>query len=236
MTERVDWAARAQKGVLASGIDPADRRGFKNHYIDLLQKMALEGVLELRGDETVLDFGCGSGRISYWIAPKVRQVLGLEVTAEMIELAERERSARNVEFIVYDGIHFPVFSYSFDLILSVGVLQIMKEEDLLKTLSSLSQYLKEDGRFYLIEQASDDPEVKRPRVKDYLQAFQESKLRCLDYYPIRNGRWWVLYLIRYGLIPGRWFPRIASHELKKRRGEKGRIRPYKDFLFMLKKE
>jgi SAM-dependent methyltransferase len=236
MIEGIDWSERAERGFLGSGIDPADRRGHKNRYIDLLQKTALEEVLELKGDETVLDFGCGSGRISYWIAPRVRKVVGLEVTAEMIELAERERSAKNVEFIVYDGIHFPVFSYSFDLILSVGVLQIMKEEDLLKTLSSLSQYLKKDGRFYLIEQASDDPEVKRPRVKDYLETFRGSKLKCLEYYPIRKGRCWVLYLIRYGFIPGRWFPRIASHELKKRRREKGRIRGYKDFLFLLKKE
>jgi len=236
MTERVDWAARVQKGVLASGIDPADRRGHKNRYIDLLQKMALQEVLELRGEEVVLDFGCGSGRISYWIAPKVKHVVGLEVTAEMIELAETERRANNVEFNVYDGIHFPAFSHSFDLILSVGVLQIMEKEHLLKTLSSLSQCLKKSGRFYLIEQASDDPGVNRPTVEDYLQAFQESKLKCLEYYPVRNGRWWVLYLIRYGLIPESWFPRVASHELRKRRGEKGRIRPYKDFLFLLKKE
>jgi cyclopropane fatty-acyl-phospholipid synthase-like methyltransferase len=43
---------------------------FKN--IDLLQKMALGEILELKGDELVLDFGCGSGRFSYWIASRCK--------------------------------------------------------------------------------------------------------------------------------------------------------------------
>ena len=233
--EKVNWSKQAQKGFLASGIDPADRRGLKNHYIDLLQKMALEEVLELKGDEVVLDFGCGSGRIAYWIAPRVKKVVGLEGTLEMIQLAERNRTADNVEFILYDGVHFLVLPYEVDFILSVGVLQYMEGEILKRTVSELARYLKSGGRFYLVEQASDNPEVERPRVEDYLQAFKDSKLDCLQHYPIRKGRWWLLYLIRYGVIPKRWFHRIACYELEKRKGEKGLIRYYKDFLFLLRK-
>lgn len=235
MTARVDWSQRAEEGFLASGIDPADRRGHKNYYIDLLQKMALEEVLDLKGDEVVLDFGCGSGRIAYWIASRVKKVVGLEITPEMIDLAEKNRTVENVEFMVYDGIHFPVFPYPFDIILSVGVLQIMKVELLKNTLSRLAHYLKKDGRLYLIEQASDNPKVRRPQIEEYLRAFKESKLECFQHYPIRNGRWWLLYLIRYGLIPEGWFRRIACYELEKRKGEKGPIRYYKDFLFLLRK-
>lgn len=235
MTENVDWGERAKKGFLASGIDPADRRGHKNYYIDLLQKMALEEVLELRGDEIVLDFGCGSGRVAYWIAPKVKKVIGLEGTREMIQLAEMNRKAENVGFMVYDGVHFPVFPYPFDIILSVWVLQYMEMERLENTVSELGQYLRIGGKFYLIEQVSGNPRVSRPRVEDYLQAFKDSKLECLQYYPIRNGRWWLLYLIRYGGIPKGWFHRIACYELEKRKREKGLIRFYKDFLFLLRK-
>src|SRR4030043_1265372 len=135
MTARVDWSQRAEEGFLASGIDPADRKGHKNYYIDLLQKMALEEVLDLKGDEVVLDFGCGSGRFSYWIAPRVKKVVGLEITPEMVELAERNRDVEKVEFMVYDGIHFHVFSFPFDLILSVGVLQTMRGGIFKRTIS-----------------------------------------------------------------------------------------------------
>jgi SAM-dependent methyltransferase len=236
LIENVDWGRRAQKGFLRSGIDPADRKGLKNYYIDLLQKMALEEVLELKGDEIVMDFGCGRGRIAYWIAPKVKKVVGLEITREMIDLAERHRTAENVEFMVYDGVRFPVVPYPFDIILSLWVLQYMEGEKLKRTVSELAQHLREDGKLCLIEQASDNPKVRRPKVEEYLQAFKESKLECLRYYPIRSGRWWLLYLIRYGLIPKNWFSRIAHDELLKRRRERGRIHVYKDFLFLLKKE
>jgi SAM-dependent methyltransferase len=235
LVEKANWGKRALKGFLASGIDPADQRGLKNYYIDLLQKMALEEILELRGDEVVLDFGCGSGRIAYWIAPKVKKVIGLEGTPEMIQLAERNRKAQNVELILYDGIHFPVLPYTFDLILSAGVLQYMEGKTLKKTVSELTQYLKNGGRFYLIEQASDNPKMGRPKVKEYLQAFEESKLECLRYYPIRNGRWWLLYLIRYGLIPKRWFSQIALLELRKSRRIEKDISYYQDYLFLIKK-
>lgn len=232
----MNWGERAEKGFLASGIDPADRKGHKNYYIDLLHKVALEEASELKGDEFVLDFGCGSGRMAYWIAPRVKKVVGLEITPEMIQLAEKNRKADSVEFILYDGVHPPVFSHSFDLVLSIWVLQHMGDDLLKKTVSELAQYLKNGGKFYLIEQASDNPKVGRPSIKEYLNAFKESKLECLQYYPIRNGRWWLLYLIRYGMIPKKWFREIVHYELKKRRREKGFIRFYKDFLFLLRKE
>ena len=154
----------------------------------------------------------------------------------MIQLAERNREAQAVEFILYDGIHFPVFPFPFDLILSVGVLQYMEGETLKKTVSVLTRYLKSGGRFYLVEQASDNPEVERPRVEDYLQAFKDSKLECLQYYPIRNGRWWLLYLIRYGIIPKKFFPAIARKEILRRRGEKQIISYYQDYLFLLQRK
>jgi cyclopropane fatty-acyl-phospholipid synthase-like methyltransferase len=104
-----------------------------------LQKAALEEVLELKGDEIALDFGCGSGRFSYWIAPRVKKVVGLEVTTEMIELAEKHRTSENVEFILYDGFHFPVFPYFFDLILSAN--STMTER-------SWAAYVRSSDRFF----------------------------------------------------------------------------------------
>ena len=110
----------AHNRSLASVIDLGDRKGHKNCcHIDLLGKIASEEVLDLRRDEVVLDFGCGSGRFSYWIAPTVKKVIGLEAAPEMIRLAEKNREAENAEFMVYDRIHFPALWYLFNVILSV---------------------------------------------------------------------------------------------------------------------
>jgi SAM-dependent methyltransferase len=233
--ERVDWDLRAREGYLASGIDPEDRRGHKNRYVDLLQKMALNEFLDLKGDEIVLDFGCGSGRMTYWIAPKVKKVIGLETTPGMIELAKGNRMSENIEFMLYDGIHFPLFPDPFDVILSVGVLQYMENEALKNTVSVLAKHLNNGGKFYLIEQASDNLKVGRPTLEDYLRTFKALHLRCSHHHAIRNGRWWLLYLIRYGLIPPKCFPRLALWELRKNRKKEGKIRYYKDYLFLLEK-
>jgi SAM-dependent methyltransferase len=235
MKNSIEWGNLAQKGYLASGIDPGDRRGKKNAYIDLIQKLALEEVLDLKGSETVLDFGCGSGRMSYWIAPRVRKVIGLELTPEMIKLAERYRKAENVEFVVYDGIHFPLLPHPVDLVLSVGVLQTMEGEVLRRSIAHLAGYLRRGGRFYLIEQASDNPRIGRPSVETYLHSFREANLECLRHYPIRNGRGWLLYLIRYGFIPERSFLHIARREIQQCRNERKKISYYRDYLFVLVK-
>ncbi len=235
-SEEDDWGKRAGAGFLASGIDPADRRGHKNLYIDTLQKMALEEALELNGDETVLDFGCGSGRMTYWLAPRVKKVIGLEVTPAMIRLAEEHRKSDNVEFKLYDGAHFPDFPYPFDLILSVGVLQIMEGERLKKTVSELARCLKPDGKIYLVEQVSDNPAVGRPSLSEYLKVFEELKLEVLRRFAIRKGRWWLLYLIRYGVIPIRWFATIAKKEKRRLRNDEGSpVLYYRDVLFVLRK-
>jgi len=197
--------------------------------------MALNDVLDLKGDEVVLDFGCGSGRITCWIAPRVKKVIGLEVTPEMIDVAEKNRTAGNVEFVLYDGVNFPEFPFKFDLILSVGVLQIMRGEVLTRTVSGLTDYLRKGRIGYFIEQVSDNPEIGRPKLAEYLQAFQESGLECLQCYPIRRGRWWMLYLIRYGLIPRKWFLKIASKEMDSLRRVKGRVSYYQDYLFLIEK-
>lgn len=235
MKEKADWSERAAKGFLASGIDPADRRGLKNAYIDFLQKLALEEVLDLKGDERVLDFGCGSGRMSHWIAPRVRKVVGLEVTPEMIELAERHRTAQNTEFVLYDGVHFPAFQEPFDAILSVGVLQTMRGEVLTQMVSRLDRYLRPDGRGYFIEQATDNRSIDRPPVKEYMTAFERSGLECLHAYPVRKGRSGHLYLIRYGLLPRRFFPAIARCEIGRCRKGRKRTRYFQDYLFVLRK-
>lgn len=232
----MDWGKRAERGFLSAGIDPEDSKGYKNYYIDILQKKALEEVINLRGDEIVLDFGCGSGRISYWIAPRVKKVIGLEITPEMITLAEKSRTADNVEFILYDGRNFPEFPFYFDIILSIGVIQIMRGKELKRVVSHLANYLRKKGKGYFIEQVTDNPKVERPSLNEYLDVFLESNLKCIDCYPIRRGRWWMLYLIRYGFIPRKWFFQIALREITSVKRGKRKISYYQDYLFILEKD
>jgi trans-aconitate 2-methyltransferase len=60
--------------------------------------------LELRGDETVLDAGCGSGRVTRLLLERLPEgrVIGVDASASMIAKAREELPGDRTEFIVSD--------------------------------------------------------------------------------------------------------------------------------------
>jgi len=86
-------------------------------------------LLEVRGDERVLDVGCGDGRITAQIADRVvaGSVVGVDASPDMIAHAAREygpgaRNARpNLRFEVADARALP-FHAAFDLLVSFNAL------------------------------------------------------------------------------------------------------------------
>ena len=107
-------------------------------------------LLDLRGDEHVLDVGCGDGRISARIATdRVPQgtVYGVDASADMIAFAQRQHAAvANLHFGVGDAgrMHF---DGTFDVAVSFNALHWVP--DLLPALRSLRAALVPDGRAWL---------------------------------------------------------------------------------------
>ena len=60
--------------------------------------------LDLRGDERVLDAGCGTGKVTAMLADRLPQgeVVALDGSASMIDLARERLSGRRVSFLVAD--------------------------------------------------------------------------------------------------------------------------------------
>jgi len=100
-------------------------------HSSLQEAMAAEvlALLEVRGDERVLDVGCGDGRITAQIADRVvaGSVVGVDASPDMIAHAAREygpgaRNARpNLRFEVADARALP-FHAAFDLLVSFNAL------------------------------------------------------------------------------------------------------------------
>ncbi len=106
--------------------------------------------LDLRGDEHVLDVGCGDGRISARIAAERvprGTVCGVDASADRIDLAQRQHAAvANLHFCVVDvgRLHF---DGSFDAVVSFNALHWVP--DLLPALRGLRAALVPDGRAWL---------------------------------------------------------------------------------------
>lgn len=79
--------------------------------------------LTLSGDETVLDAGCGSGRVTQALAERLPrgQVIGVDGSPEMIDAA-RARLAPGTELLVQDLTELDLGGRSVDAILSTATL------------------------------------------------------------------------------------------------------------------
>jgi ubiquinone/menaquinone biosynthesis C-methylase UbiE len=75
----------------------------------------------LRSDATVLDIGCGIGRMERALAPHVGAIVGIDVSSGMIEEAHRRcGTLANVTFAQCNGRDLAGYrSASFDLVLAV---------------------------------------------------------------------------------------------------------------------
>jgi len=127
--------------------DPADYH--KHSYPQYAFALGLVGRLGLRGDEHILDIGCGDGKITAELAARASlgSVLGIDNSAEMIVFAKNmfPRSAHpNLSFRYEDAVNL-TFSQEFDVIVAFASLHWTA--DLAKVLQGVKSSLAPGGRF-----------------------------------------------------------------------------------------
>ena len=103
----------------------------------------------LRGDDVVLNIGCGIGRVEKYLAPRVREIHAIDVSSEMLRLAEirlaglgnvRLREVGNREYLS------SFRKASIDVVFSFLVLQHIERDDAFLYLKDAHRVLKADGR------------------------------------------------------------------------------------------
>ena len=101
--------------------------------------------LELRGDETVLDAGCGSGRVTEILLGRVPRgrVIGVDASASMIAAA-RERLGDDADLRVADLVGLDLGGDRVDLVFSTATFHWIADHDAL--FASLRRALRPGGR------------------------------------------------------------------------------------------
>ncbi len=103
----------------------------------------LIGQLDLRGDERILDLGCGDGELTARLAGRVPQgrVLGIDASQGMIDTA-RKHAAGNLDFVLQD-INTLDYEDEFDLAFSNATLHWIKDHR--RMLYNVYRALRKDG-------------------------------------------------------------------------------------------
>ncbi|HEY7951023.1 MAG TPA: class I SAM-dependent methyltransferase [Solirubrobacterales bacterium] len=106
--------------------------------------MEVLGRLELRGDETALDAGCGSGRVTEELAGRLSdgRVIAVDGSAAMIEKA-RERLGGRAEYLVADLAQLRI-EQPVDLVFSTATFHWIPDHD--RLFESLRSALRPGGR------------------------------------------------------------------------------------------
>ena len=107
--------------------------------------------LELRGDETVLDVGCGDGKVTAEIAACVPagRVVGIDLSGDMIFLAQARFPAgdySNLRFQQEDANRLP-FEGEFDVVFSTATLHWLCDHR--PALQGIARSLKPGGKILL---------------------------------------------------------------------------------------
>jgi ubiquinone/menaquinone biosynthesis C-methylase UbiE len=114
----------------------------------------------VRSGDTVLDIGCGTGRVMEHVAPHCREVHGIDISRQMVEQGrERLASLPNVHFQLGNGYDLAGFDDgSFDVVYSIVALQHMARGVAYNYLLESNRVLRQDGVlwFYVPNLLRDD--------------------------------------------------------------------------------
>ncbi|WP_372995208.1 class I SAM-dependent methyltransferase [Lutispora sp.] len=107
--------------------------------------------LGLKGNERVLDVGCGDGKITAEIAKLLPDgsIVGIDISEDMINFSKKNfasQGIKNIDFIVDDATKMDFYD-EFDLIVSFTCLHWI--EDHVAVLNNVRKALKNSGRLFM---------------------------------------------------------------------------------------
>jgi len=138
--------------------------------------------------KTILDIGCGSGDFIKIFADKNANVMGFDLSNSVVEsTSKRFINYKNVKIWCSDIVNANLSTNHFDLVTSITVLQhVISDEELVISLNQISDSMKDNGYFLLIESVAKDSRGEadtfymKPRPRDqWLSFFRNANLHVV---------------------------------------------------------
>jgi 2-polyprenyl-3-methyl-5-hydroxy-6-metoxy-1,4-benzoquinol methylase len=153
-----DAQARAADGSELAQFGTVSKGHAVVAYRDMLERAHLGRLLRLEENSRVLDLGGGAGRIALWLAPRVAHVTLVDVSRELLAIAEREARSRgigNLRTVLGSALDFELDGH-YDAVLVMGVCCHLADEDVERMSRLCQRALARGGRLYLKEPVTTD--------------------------------------------------------------------------------
>jgi len=193
----------------------------QNVYLDYLSRHLVRRYLRPGNTDTILDFGCGVGRLSVFLGPSAGMIVGVDSSSRMLAVAQHQLQAQRIGNVHYvragrDGC--PLSTASVDKIITCWVLAHVSDGLLREVLSEFRRVLKPSGQLVAFEQVRPTREsyaslhVQRT-VDEYRHLIEAAGLRVRTVRPVLRhpsyGRWlWR----RFSRLPVLALPLLALLE------------------------
>jgi trans-aconitate methyltransferase len=166
------------------------------HHSELQRRWAMSFMAphlkSLNGDESILDVGCGDGKISADLSCFVPngKVVGVDLAEPMIHWALRQFHPKDYPNLSFQLGSFldPQLEETFDVIVSFCALQHTSDQS--KSLESLFPYLKSNGKILILVPIRNNREWNQARLniqnnekwKPFYQGFPPRKMHTQEEY------------------------------------------------------
>ena len=149
--KEIEYYDKKAKEQMASADFKGDLEGFNPFYLKSF-KFLKKTTKELIKGRKVLDYGCGSGIHSGWLAQSAGKVVAVDLSEQSLEIAKA--MIKNVHFLTMDCENLRFENDSFDVVFDGGTFSSL---DLTKAFSEITRVLRPDGALVGIETFGHNP-------------------------------------------------------------------------------
>lgn len=112
----------------------------------------IRAAINLNRDSSVLEIGTGTGKLAIEVSKHCKEVVAIDVSAEMIEYAQKKakvQGRKNIKFFNEGFLSFAPQEKKFDAVVSQLALHHLPDFWKMIALQRINEVLKDDGKLYL---------------------------------------------------------------------------------------
>ena len=114
-----------------------------------IEKQVAQEYLKNHSYRRILELGCGTGKNTVWLKDLTRQIISVDFSKEMLNIARKKISDVHVQFLDFNILNDWIFEGPFDLITCSLVLEHI--QDISPIFNNVGRFLAKNGFLYVCE-------------------------------------------------------------------------------------